>query len=247
MFKKQYLISNLFLILFFNATIVVAEDKKAPIDLEKAITLSQSKGKFVPDKNKSKNFTTPPNIKLIFSDTANKIQQDDLKNVGRSNEPRTIPLEFGPIFNVAGKDGFDVYFLKVHQYNNIMGLPFDKYYFVVFDKKTKKCSGKSFLIQGNFVDCYWDNLTNDGRVQLVIDDEWHNGSAEYFDKKYYEIKDDLSIKELLALGGFVDGPHSQEQKIIQKKKKSVVVEETWNNSDIEDGETKAVTEVKLEF
>jgi hypothetical protein len=176
------------------------------------------------------------------------IKLNESKILTRSNEQSVEPLKFGPIFYLAGKNGFDVYFLKVnHQYNNIMGLPFDDYYFVIFEKKTKKCSEKSFLVKRSFSNCYWDDLPGDEKLELVIDDGWRNGTGQYFEKTYYEILNNLSVKELFVLGSSADGSYSSQERIVQKKKRSIVVEEVINNSEIEDSENKTLKEIKINF
>jgi hypothetical protein len=244
---KKFLVPSLFLVSLVSTKVLSADGEKTPVDLERAIPFSKSEGKFIPDENKSKDRSTPENVKQCFISVVGKVRADSLKRVDKSNAPLFEPQKFGPIFYLVGKDGFDIYFLKIDQYNNIMGLPFDDYYLVVFDHKTLKCSEKPFLIQRDFDDSYWDSLSNDGRDQLVIDNHWVNGTGHYYDKSYYEILSDLSTKEVLMLSGSVDGPHSSEEKIVQKKNGSVLIEETSSNSDIENSGTKTVKEVKLKF
>lgn len=252
-FLKLFLKFNLFLILFLSAAVLLADDNKIPIDLEKAVPLSQAEGKSVPDENKSKGFfsffnrRTPEAVKQVFLDLIHKIQTEPVETIRDSKEPAVTPSEFGPVFYLTGNDGFDIYFLDVSQYNNIMGLPFDNYYFVIFDKKTDKCSTRSFLVNNDFVDCYWDNLPNDTKAELVIDDEHRNGTGHYFEKTYYEIKNDFSVKKLFALYGSSDGDYFSEQKIIKKNKESVIVEDLSGNSETGVLTDKKTEEIKFEF
>lgn len=245
---KKYPTLNIFFISLFGATVLFAENNKVPIDLEKSSLFMKKDEKFWVPINSSKARSTPRSVKEVFLKAIDQIKVDSSKNVMKNSKMISFePQKFGPIFCLLGKDGFDVYFLKVDIYNNIMGLPFDRYYFVIFNKKTNQCSEKAFSIEDDFSDCYWDNLPNDQRAELVIDHGYRNGTGHYFEKTYYEVKSDLTIKELFVLYRDTDGDNFSEQKIVKKMKGRVVVEDSKGNSEtgtITDTETE---EIKFEF
>ncbi len=173
-------------------------DAMAPYDIpqsvkdvfvEKIRKLWNSKVRYAVDIN----HYSPEEAKASFGE--NKFLRDNYRSIVRVD----LPADFG------GKQLF-VWRLQ----ENIGFSLYCDYFFLFFDPKTGKCSGrlKALIYAKDFLVVDAGDLLGNGRSQIAVKNELRIGNNGRTVIRYYEANEDLSIKEAFAYETevYMDGP-----------------------------------------
>jgi hypothetical protein len=228
--------------ILYGFPILCTGDELDLSSFNKAIWLSPQSHFYNPMKYK----VIPTEVKKVFRNQVLKARIE-IESWNLKHPKRIEKLVLGSVCFLPGPKDVDVFWLSETQF-----FPNDEKYealiFLADNNKTNKVSEHPIKIEEHIEQCYWKDLCENGKYDLVVNIEFRNGSGYYDWNRYYSIKEDLSFNKVLELKNETDSSQFLSEKIVGKKKNIVFVEEESGNTDLNQGQTVIKTrEVKIDY
>lgn len=164
-----------------------------------------------------KPFRVPAPVQKVFAGVLKEqwvkfVEFESLVSDSMVNHPEKLTENnlkdsFGPVIKIDLPGAFrkkELYVLRIKS----DGVPFSEIWFLVFyDPVMNLCTSKPACIYRNLWEGYsFEDLLGDGKRELVVRTNVHNGSSWKWITRYYSCGQDLSVKEIFA---FISGVNNQ--------------------------------------